>query len=81
MKKISLLVFALMLSCHIIFAQTPVYKIYAVKFAESGYPFNLALVRNERLIWLSDCIASGVINANPGYALVANEREMTNRYY
>jgi len=41
MKKISLLVFAFMLSCNIIYAQTPVYKIYAVKFAESGYPFKV----------------------------------------
>ncbi|WP_413668113.1 N-acyl homoserine lactonase family protein [Mucilaginibacter sp. Mucisp86] len=41
MKKISLLAFALMLCCHIIYAQTPNYKIYAVKFAESGYPFKV----------------------------------------
>jgi len=33
---------------------------------------NLALVCNEHLIWLSDCIANCVINANPGYAPVTN---------
>lgn len=41
------------------------------------FPFHfIALICNERLIGLGNCIASGVINANPCYALVKNEREL-----
>jgi len=41
------------------------------------FPFYfIALICNERLIGLGNCIARGVINANPCYALVKNEREL-----
>ncbi|PWK79214.1 glyoxylase-like metal-dependent hydrolase (beta-lactamase superfamily II) [Mucilaginibacter oryzae] len=42
MKKVCLLVLASTLVTLAAYAQTPTYKVYSVKFAESGYPFKVS---------------------------------------